>query len=98
MSEFNIEEIELRALRQDKDLKESGLVKFLKSCKANKALRLVIDLILCNLVRFFYVIESGFCIFYLINLTSNLVYLIILGPLLVIIVDDLYVSIKRKGK
>ncbi len=57
MSEFNIEEIELRAFRQDKDRKESGLVKFmLKSCKANKALRLVIDLILCNLVRFFYVI------------------------------------------
>lgn len=77
---------------------DSKLIKFYKTTRENRPLVLVVDLILCNIIRFFLLSESAFSIFYLINLTSSLVYLIVLVPLLAIIADDLYVSIKRKGK
>ncbi len=100
MNEISVQQIELSANKniQENTKETSSFVKFYKSIKTNNKLVVTIDLFLCNFVRFFYVIESAFCIFYLINLTSNLVYLISVVPLLTIIADDLYVSIKRKGK
>lgn len=76
----------------------SGVAKYYISCKNNKKLRLAIDLLLCNFVRLCFIIESAFCIFYLINLTTSLVYLVSLVPLLAIVADDVFVSVRRKGK
>lgn len=76
----------------------SGIAKIYISCKNNEKLRLVIDLFLCNFIRLCFIIESAFCIFYLINLTTSLVYLVTLVPVLVIIADDIFVSLRRRGK
>lgn len=70
----------------------------LTALKENKLLEYFVDIFFCSFIRLFFILESIFCIYYIINLTSNLLYLFVLVPLLGIIVDDIYVSVKRKGK
>lgn len=70
----------------------------LTALKENTTLEHCVDIFLCSFIRLFFILESIFCIYYVISLTSNLLYLFVLVPLLGIIVDDIYVSVKRKGK
>ncbi len=56
------------------------------------------DILFSNFARLLYVGESCFCIYYIINLTSNMLYLFMLVPLLGICIDAAYVSFFRKGK
>lgn len=70
----------------------------LMALRKNTSLEYMADIFLSSFVRLFFILESIFCIYYVINLTSNLLFLFVLVPLVGIIVDDIYVSVKRKGK
>lgn len=66
--------------------------------KLNPALAQWFDIVLCHLVRFILLIQSIFCIYYLVSSTQEYAWLVLIVFLLVIVVDTLYVAIRRKGQ
>lgn len=66
--------------------------------RLNEKLSKCIDITLSQFVRLVYMLQAGFCVYYLSSvMNSNYYYLILLGILLIFI-DGIYVAIKRSGK
>jgi hypothetical protein len=60
--------------------------------------QIAIDLFLCNIVRMVFIDEGIFMIYYVVGITNNYYYIFSIIPLILIILDGLYVSVCRLGK
>ena len=57
-----------------------------------------IDLVLCAIVRLAFVLQGVFYIYFLVSYEKNYGYLGMIAGLITIIIDGIYVMVKRKGK
>ena len=63
-----------------------------------KLWRKILDIIMCILVRLVFIGECIFAIYYVIGITNNLAFVSMIVPIILIILDGIYVSIFRLGK
>ena len=57
----------------------------------------ILSLSICNIVRFVFIFEVSFCIYYLTAVTYSFFYLFLLVVLINIVIDDVFVILSRKG-
>ena len=69
-----------------------------ENTKANSKCKSVYDIALCSLVRLVFLVQSSFCIYYLVSFQKNYVYLSLSFGLIVFIADTIYIIVRRKGK
>lgn len=63
----------------------------------SKSRHSILSLSICNIVRLIYILETVFCMYYVTAITYNLFYLFLIVLLINIVIDDLFVTLTRKG-
>ena len=71
--------------------------KHLFSC-IDPGVRMAYDISLCLIVRLWFLLQGSFYIYFLVTYEKNYGWLGIVVLLIIILIDGLYVVIKRKGK
>lgn len=66
--------------------------------KPNEKMIKFIDIVVSQLVRYIYIAQAGFCIYYLATVLNNALYLLMALGLLVILSDGIWIATRRNGK
>ena len=66
--------------------------------KRNPKIAIIIDICKANFIRLCFLALSIFCIYFLVARRNIYTWLILIINLVIIVVDAIYVSIKRKGQ
>ena len=56
------------------------------------------DIFICTVIRLVFVLQSLFCVYYLISYSLNYTFLILCLGIIFILADSVYIIVKRKGK
>ena len=82
--------------------------KFLRNCfnkdyilgelKNQKLIIKIKHILLCNLLRLFFILQSGFFLYYTYGISNNYKWLFGGIPMVIILLDGFYVTIFRNGK
>ena len=70
----------------------------LRDLKDEKNLRRLAHILLCNLIRLFFLMQCGFLVYYAYGIQNKFDCMAAFIPVLIIIIDGLYVAIFRHGK
>ena len=69
----------------------------LKDVKDQSLLKIVKNIIFCNKVRFFFILQCSFWIYYVTGIGKSYLYTLISILLFIILLDAIYVSVFRNG-